>query len=146
MFTNEIARQRVADLGAACGHPLTLIEESVWSEGPFGSASAASGELSPAGSLLGMNLRAHLTVTANEGGATDLWALIFVHVNGARVAPPGADYLMLKWETADGEGSRWVARGWEADVYGEWSEDEGEGEGEGEESEGEGEGEESEGD
>jgi hypothetical protein len=39
-----------------------------------------------------------------------------------RAAPAGFNHRMLCWQPGDGGVVRWQVRGWEADVYEEWTE------------------------
>lgn len=121
MFTTEFTRQLFQDLGYACGFNLTMVEGSFSSDEVFASATARSWEPPREGSRLCMNIRAQLLSTSNDEGGSDIWALVFFYINGARVAPTGFNHLTLKWETGVDGISRWVVRGWEADVYEEWA-------------------------
>lgn len=46
---------------------------------------------------------------------------MFFYINGARVSPTGFNHLTLQWEPDEGGVSRWMVRGWEDDVYEEWT-------------------------
>jgi predicted alpha/beta hydrolase family esterase len=63
-------------------------------------------------------------ITSNDAGGQDIWALVFFYVNGIRAAPAEKDHLTLRWEAEDDGISRSAVRGWEADVYDEWTESE----------------------
>ena len=122
MLTKEVVQQLFQDLGEACGFRLILVEGSYSGEGPFTSATARSWQRAAEGSQLCTNLRAQLLITANDDGEPEIWALVFFYINGVRAAPAGESHLTLCWETGDGTASRWMVRGWEADIYDEWTE------------------------
>ncbi|MGC4064600.1 MAG: hypothetical protein QM784_08140 [Polyangiaceae bacterium] len=59
-----------------------------------------------------------LLVAGPEIESERVWALVFVFINGKRVAPSAADYMTFVYENAP---AAWVFRAWESDVYDEWS-------------------------
>lgn len=116
----EALPQLVHDLGEACGFDLTLVEESVFAEGVFIAATARSPRRSRAARLVTMEALAKIMITQNDADEWETWALIFFFVIGDRVAPRNASYLTLKLDQSAAV-SRWVAVGWEEDVYEEWT-------------------------
>jgi hypothetical protein len=63
---------------------------------------------------------AQLQVSDEQHADSDVWALVFIYVNGQRVAPREECLLTFAYVDVDGK-RQWVCRGWENDEYGEWS-------------------------
>jgi hypothetical protein len=51
-----------------------------------------------------------------DDGDVAVWALVFFFVDKRRVAEQGKCCLAVEWRSG-----QWVRRGWESDVYGEWT-------------------------
>jgi hypothetical protein len=122
MGTNDVLLQLIRELGNACGFSLALVEQSVTSDDGYTSATARSRGCAAAAQQVRMDILAKIFVTPTEADAPDTWALVFFYVNGARVSPAGVSHMKLKLERGLDGVLRWVASGWEADVYDEWTE------------------------
>ncbi len=72
------------------------------------------------GPRLRIEASAQLQVSDEQHPDSDVWALVFIYVNGQRVAPREECLLTFAYVDVDGK-RQWVCRGWENDEYGEWS-------------------------
>lgn len=121
MISTDDLQQLVRELAEACSFELELVEESLIVEGDYLAATARSRPDASASPSVKLDALAKLHLSPNDAGGTETWALAFFFVNGERVAPPGMCHLTLKLEPSREIPPRWVARGWEADVYEEWT-------------------------
>ncbi|WP_224242640.1 hypothetical protein [Hyalangium gracile] len=64
-----------------------------------------------------IELLVKLLTTRMDDGSVAIWALVFFFVDKRRVAEKGKSHLTAAWRAG-----QWAQRGWEADIYDEWTE------------------------
>lgn len=87
MISTDDLQQVVHELGGTIGFELELIEESVFGEGEFASATARSPRRSEAARLVSLEMLAKIQISPGTAGGAACW----------------------------------VVKGWEADIYEEWT-------------------------
>lgn len=104
-----------AGLAEALGHPVELERETVNASGraltAAGSACVSAGGSAP----LPLRLLVRLSGDLVRDEGPSFLAFVFLLSGDDKVAPAGRDFV---WYALERE--RWVCRGWDTDVYGEW--------------------------
>ncbi len=115
--TNNDLQRLFEDLASELGSPLSYCADRTSRRSDEITAHGSS--MVAVGPALKVEVVVHMQISDEEEGPTP-WALVFVYINGGRVAPPGLCYMTFS-HTLEG---RWELRGWEADEYGEWADTE----------------------
>ena len=104
-----MAAKWVESLSECLGLPLTAVEGS--KHGNHESNSLTARGAMRVGPGLELSVLAEIYLAEQQ-----VWAMLFVYLNGKRVGPSGFDYLILR--SNDGV---WQSGAWERDEYQEWA-------------------------
>jgi hypothetical protein len=105
----------IRSLSVFLGCQLRLVEGSESLEVDAASATL-EGVVGPPHPGIIIELVVKLLTTRKDDGDVAVWALVFFFVDKRRVAEQGKCCLAVEWRSG-----QWVRRGWESDVYGEWT-------------------------
>lgn len=105
----------IQSLSEFLGRPLRIIEGSETYDVNAASATL-KGAVGPPHPGITIELVVELLTTRMDDGLVAVWALVFFFVDKRRVAEQGKCCLAVELR-----GGQWHRRGWESDVYGEWT-------------------------
>jgi hypothetical protein len=105
----------IRSLSVFLGCQLLLVEGSESLEVDAASATL-EGVVGPPHPGVSIECVVKLLTARKDDGDVAVWALVFFFVDKRRVAEQGRCCLAVEWHSG-----QWVRRGWESDVYGEWT-------------------------